>query len=392
MTPNARPDIGDLSNEQWDVVVVGAGPGGAMAARELALEGAQVLLVDKAAFPRYKVCGCCLNPRAARVLRDSGLGSVLKIPEVSPILEIRIATRGRAATLGLPAGGVILSRSLLDDTLTRAAVEAGAVFVDETTARIGPSSSEYCSVMLSTRHKVHPMRTRIVIAADGLAQGLVRELNDQPPAPQANSLIGAGATLENPNSDFRNGVIYMACGAAGYVGLVRLKDGKLNVAAALDTAWVRAQGGLSKTARSIITDAGFSWPNGLDAVQWRGTPPLTRRASNVSGHRYFVVGDAAGYVEPFTGEGMAWALSAGKAVTPYALAGIDNFDSELIRAWSTAYKSLVSRSHRRCRVIAAGLRRPRLVGLMVDVLSWAPQLAKPIVRQLNGPSNRKSEC
>ena len=392
MTPNASPGIGDLSKERWDAVVVGAGPAGAMAARELALKGARVLLVDKAAFPRYKVCGCCLNPRAARVLRDSGLGSVLQSPESSPILEIRIATGGRAVTLGLPAGGVVLSRSVLDDALTRAAVEAGAVFADETTARAGPSSSEYCSLTLSTRHKDHSIQTRIVIAADGLAQGLLRTLNDQPPAPQANSLIGAGTTLENPNSDFQHGVIYMACGAAGYVGLVLLKDGKLNVAAALNTAWVRAKGGLSKTARSIITDAGFSWPNGLDTVQWRGTPPLTRRASIVSGHRYFVVGDAAGYVEPFTGEGMAWALSAGKAVTPYVLAGIDNFDSELIRAWSKAHKRLVSRSHRQCRFIAAGLRRPRLVGLMVDVLSWAPQLAKPIIRQLNGPSNRKSAC
>lgn len=392
MTPNARPDLGDLSDEQWDVVVVGAGPGGAMAARELALEGARVLLVDKAAFPRYKVCGCCLNPRAARVLRDCGLGSVLKLPEVSPILEIRIATGGRAATLGLPAGGVILSRSVLDDTLTRAAVEAGAVFVDRTTAHIGLSSSEYCSLMLSTRHRNYPMETRIVIAANGLAHGLLRKINDRPAAPKVNSLIGAGAILESPISDFQHGVIYMACGAAGYVGLVRLEDGKLNVAAALDAARVRAEGGLHQTAHSIITDAGFAWPDGLDAVQWRGTPPLTRRASNVSGHRYFVLGDAAGYVEPFTGEGMAWALSAGKAVAPYVLAGIDNFDSKLIGAWSTAYKRLVSRSHRRCRVITAGLRRPRLVGLMVDVLSWAPQLAKPIVRQLNGPPNRKSEC
>lgn len=236
------------------------------------------------------------------------------------------------------------------------------------------------------------METRIVIAANGLAQGLLRKINDRPAAPKANSLIGAGATLESPISDFKHGVIYMACGAAGYVGLVRLEDGKLNVAAALDAARVRAEGGLHQTAHSIITDAGFAWPDGLDAVQWRGTPPLTSRASNVSGHRYFVLGDAAGYVEPFTGEGMAWALSAGKAVVPYVLAGIDNFDSKLIGAWSTAYKRLVSRSHRRCRVITAGLRRPRLVGLMVDVLSWAPQLAKPIVRQLNGPPNKKSEC
>ena len=66
----------DLGPERWDLIVIGAGPAGAMAARQAALGGARVLLVDRASFPRRKVCGCCLNGAALGVLTDVGLGTL----------------------------------------------------------------------------------------------------------------------------------------------------------------------------------------------------------------------------------------------------------------------------------------------------------------------------
>ena len=61
----------------WDALVIGAGPAGSVAARELARRGCRVLLVDKATFPRPKVCGCCVNGAAIRALERLGLGHVL---------------------------------------------------------------------------------------------------------------------------------------------------------------------------------------------------------------------------------------------------------------------------------------------------------------------------
>ena len=391
MISREHPALDEVAQERWDIVVVGAGPSGAMTAREVALHGARVLLVDRAAFPRYKVCGCCLNARATGLLADAGLGSILNTAEASPLHDFRLAVRGRSATVGLSPGGVALSRSVLDDALVQAAIEAGTVFLDETMVHIGSVSSDFRSLHLATRHAEVRIQTRIVVAADGLSQGLLRELADQPSAPQANSHIGAGAMIDDLNAEFEQGTIYMACGAGGYVGLVRLGSGQLNVAAALNADCVRAKGGLAQAAHSIVSEAGYPCPSSLDTAQWRGTPPLTRRTPNVSGHRFFVVGDAAGYVEPFTGEGMAWALSAAKAVAPFALAGADEFDPNLSRDWSRAHRRLVSRSHRRCRLIAAILRRPRLVGFAVHVIGWAPQLAASLVKELNGASTIKTE-
>ena len=70
----------DAAGRRWDVIVVGAGPGGALLAGLLARSGKQVLLVDKGEFPRHKVCGCCLNGTSLAVLERCGLGSlVLKL-------------------------------------------------------------------------------------------------------------------------------------------------------------------------------------------------------------------------------------------------------------------------------------------------------------------------
>src|SRR5436853_4340221 len=88
----------------WDVAVVGAGPAGALAGRQLARRGLSVLLVDKAAFPRWKVCGCCLNGAALAVLGSVGLGELPKQLNAVRLTQARIAVHGSGALVRLPGG------------------------------------------------------------------------------------------------------------------------------------------------------------------------------------------------------------------------------------------------------------------------------------------------
>ena len=69
-------DVETAVSQKWDALVIGAGPAGALAARQAALSGKRVLLVDSKSFPRPKVCGACLNGQALVVLQSVGLGSV----------------------------------------------------------------------------------------------------------------------------------------------------------------------------------------------------------------------------------------------------------------------------------------------------------------------------
>ncbi|HEY2155642.1 MAG TPA: FAD-dependent monooxygenase, partial [Isosphaeraceae bacterium] len=70
---------GDLDGSEWDALVVGAGPAGSIAARELARFGARTLLVERAAFPRWKVCGACLNGHALASIREAGLARTISL-------------------------------------------------------------------------------------------------------------------------------------------------------------------------------------------------------------------------------------------------------------------------------------------------------------------------
>src|SRR5690349_12609429 len=103
----------DAPRRTWDVLVVGAGPAGSEAALGLARRGLSVLLVDQAAFPRWKVCGCCLNGRALALLARAGLGELPARLGAVPLTHIDLRSTGRAAQLRL-SGGAALSRTALD--------------------------------------------------------------------------------------------------------------------------------------------------------------------------------------------------------------------------------------------------------------------------------------
>jgi flavin-dependent dehydrogenase len=350
--------------------VIGAGPAGSVSARELARGGARVWLVDKTHFPRPKVCGCCLNGAAVRTLRKLGLGHVLA--NGVPLSNVLIAAGRRAARLTIP-GGVALSREAFDCALIAEAERAGAEFRPGVTAKRGAHGT-----VLVGGERVCP---RVTVVASGLGgSDAVTEVG---------SRIGAGATVPAGVGPafFGPGTIFMATAPAGYVGLVRLEDGRLDVAAAFDVGFVRGQGGPGPAAEAVLGAVGWPPIPGLARLPWRGTPALTRRAVALAGDRWFAVGDAAGYVEPFTGEGMAWAVASAAAAAPLVARAVRRWDPALVGAWEAAHRRAVGRRQGVCRIVASVLRSPGLTTLAVRALAALPALARPVVAALNRPSH-----
>jgi menaquinone-9 beta-reductase len=368
--PASAPHSADLVlSLKWDAIVIGAGPAGAIAARELARLGARVLLVDKAAFPRSKVCGCCLNGAALAALDSIGLGHVPSVCGAVPLHEVKLTGGGRSADLRLPAGAA-LSREAFDLTLVQEAQAAGAVFAPNT-----PVKFERGSV---TGGNGRTVDARIAILANGLAASHSVLIG---------SRIGGGTIVAGDRvpAFFTKGVIFMATGRGGYVGLVRLEDDRLDVAAAFDAGFVRMAGGLGRAAESIVAPTGWPAIADLADLPWKGTPALTRSATTIAGPRFFAVGDAAGYVEPFTGEGMAWAIASAAALAPIAYKAANEWQFRYINDWRRTHARIVSERQVMCRLAARVLRSPRLTGIVVRMLSFAPALARPAVALLNRP-------
>jgi flavin-dependent dehydrogenase len=133
---------------------------------------------------------------------------------------------------------------------------------------------------------------------------------------------------------------------------------------------------------ALLAEVGWPAIPDLDALGWRGTPALTRRTRRLAAERLFLLGDAAGYIEPFTGEGIAWALAAARAVAPLAARASEGWQPRLAWEWGETYRELIHHRQLICRLISGVLRSPRLTRTLIRTLAFAPALAAPVVRYL----------
>ena len=179
----------------------------------------------------------------------------------------------------------------------------------------------------------------------------------------------------------------MAVGRSGYCGVVRLDRGRLNLAAAVDPDCLKRKSTPAAAVAELLLQAGLGLPSSFETGEWFGTAPLTRVSSSVAGERLLLLGDAAGYVEPFTGEGIAWALSLGAAVASVVKRGVADWDNSLERDWTECVRRRVLSRQWFCRRIASLLRHPWGVRCALAVLARAPSLATPILNRVSqGPS------
>ena len=399
--------------DHWQVVVIGAGVAGGLAALNCARAGWSTLLVERQSFPRDKVCGCCLNSKAVGILQRARLPGNLFDEDVSRIQLTKFHVKGRAATVRLPETQAV-SRSRLDSALATALIDAGGTFLDSTTAVVAPfdfeagpvtvddkstpncvsvrsislttTSSPPGSAMTQMPTSARTITADIVLVCDGLGHASLKLFPSVKSDVSSMARIGLGAVVNLSDQDaaFPPHELQMAVSPAGYVGTVQLEGHLLNLAAAVDSNFLKQAGSPQRALRQIYESAGLSAPVHLDAAHVRGTLPLTRSSSVMSLPRIFVLGDAAGYVEPFTGEGMTWAATAAEIVVPLVSNAIKHgWSAQLQIQWQQQASQHVKRRQRICRMLAGSLRIPWLLTPMLNACRIFPSIASTIVRRLN---------
>ena len=365
---------GNRSDSTVEVVVVGAGPAGCLAAIAAANAGARVTLLERADFPREKVCGCCIAPRGVAVLADMGLERIL---DDAPLLGSVRLESGRSSVQIDRDSGVALSRGAFDTRLARAAADRGVDVVHGTSATV-----DIDGVVRALRDGVEwTLRPAACVVADGLAG---RSLDAHPGVSwrvSRTSRIGLGAILPPGSIDLGRGEVLMRVERGGYVGAVELEDGRIDVAAAIDHDVLRREAPATAMARRLgdtVRDVAA-----IDAARWTGTPWLTRQRSTLAMPGILVAGDAAGYVEPFTGEGMSWALASGHAAGCLAARMIH--EPSRWTEWPAQWASLLGRDRWRCRLIAHALRSPRTVHAGLAIARRWPGIAARLARPIGQP-------
>lgn len=301
----------------WDVVVVGAGPAGAASAAELARRGYHVALLDRATFPRHKACAEFMSPGVQAVARRLGLWDAIQDagPHVVPGMEV-VSPRGTTLRLtyevsGRRAHAMTLPRHELDMRLVQCAVNAGAVFVPGMTVHEAKVQQGAVRGVKGSRNGAPTeLEARLTIVADGGRSKMARALQLAQPArwPRRMGLV---AHFEGV-APLRDGFGQMHVDRDGYCGIAPLPNGCLNVALVVREDAVRRSGGSAADFFDRWVEAHPATAGLLAAARRaspvRGMAPIGARARQVSTDGSLLVGDAAGFFDPFTGEGIYRAL------------------------------------------------------------------------------------
>ena len=158
---------------------------------------------------------------------------------------------------------------------------------------------------------------------------------------------------------------------------MRQEDGRLNMAAALDVNFLRSVHSPGIAAARLLCEVGWPAIPGMAELNWRGTPALTWQPARAAGRRVLAIGDAIGYVEPFTGEGIGWALDSALSVAPIAERAAHNWQERIAEEWSIQQSRVARRRRRLCRAITWVSRHPVLARSLIGLVGRYPWLAAP---------------
>jgi menaquinone-9 beta-reductase len=396
-----------------DVIVVGAGPSGSTAAYYLAQAGLNVLLIEKSRFPRDKVCGDGLTPRAVKSLVAMGVD----VSEEAGWLRnkgLRVIGGGMRLELdwpelsSWPGYGLVRTRASLDEQLARRAQAAGAKLLEGTTVTgpvlddsgriVGvettsePDEKSKARSRSDNTERAHgssvTYRARVVVAADGnssrlsIAMGL-RKRDDRPMGVAVRTYY----TSPRHEDDYLESWLDLWDGdrlLPGYGWIFGMGDGTSNVGLGL----LNTSDAFGKTdyrellkrwLRSMPEEWGYVEENRTEPVRGAALPMGFNRTPHY--HNGLVLaGDAAGMVNPFNGEGIAYAMESGELlarVVSQALARPTRAETErVLRSYPEELQTAYGRYYTLGRVFVELIGRPKLMRYATSRGMHHPQLMR----------------
>ena len=310
-----------------DVLIAGAGPAGSALAAALARSGARVIVLEAARHPRPKACAEYASPRIVEELSRIGLGPDEWQADAVPLVGMRLIAGERSAMITYAdrrgarhAWG--LDRTRFDAQLAAHAARLGAELVERT--RLVSLEMDGSRVTGAVARTADGERRRIeaglVVGADGVRSTVARLAGVERPV-RFPRRLGLVAHYAGDPELVDHGEMHV--GRGYYVGLAPLPDGQLNVGMALPM-----DGRTPAADRFATAIAGLPAVSGRLAGRERlssirGASPIGHRVADVAGPGWLLVGDAAGFVDPFTGEGIHRALRSARAAAAAIGTGAD---------------------------------------------------------------------
>jgi 2-polyprenyl-6-methoxyphenol hydroxylase-like FAD-dependent oxidoreductase len=370
------------------VLVVGGGPAGSATATFLANAGLEVTLVDRAHFPRPKPCAEYLSPEASRVLQSLGVLEAVERAGAAQLSGMRVRAANGAVIDGAFAAahgfrgfrdrGLALRREVLDALLLSRARDAGTdVHEGVSLESLAPAPrGRGWEVVVRQEGERRTMRADLVIGADGLRSRVARRLGVSRRArwPRRIAFV---AHFRGVAGMGEKGEMHVE--RDGYLGLADVGAGLTNVALVVPTARARAAAADPDAfVRAWIAGRPHLVPRFAHAERVtpvRATGPFAVRSTRAWAPDAVLVGDAADFHDPFTGEGIYAALRGGELAAPFAL------DAARARTAGASAHALAAYERARRSAFGGKWRVERLIGLAVGVPALMNHAARVLARR-----------
>ncbi len=382
--------------QQSQVLVVGGGPAGASTAWHLAQSGVDVTLVDRAHFPRDKPCGEYLSPEGSRILESMGAlqlveqagaaqlsGMTIRTPSGATIRGEFVASHGFR---GFRDCGLALRRTVLDKIVLDRARSAGVHVVEGAKVeRMLTSVSGTClGAVIRHEGEVHEVRAQFVVGADGLRSVVARRLGlaHTSHRPRRFALVSHYRGVQGAGS---MGEMFTHRGA--YIGLCNVGGGLTNVAYVVpQSPGVALPAAPDVMMTDFINEHPLLRERFQSATRVAGvavTGPFASHAKRAWSPGAVLVGDAADFFDPFTGEGMFAALRGGELLAPFLEDALKAHSTEaqshFLCAYDRARTSAFAGKWRVEKLIGLGVAYPWLFEKAAAVLQRDTQLADLLV-------------
>ena len=354
--------------EAFDVAIVGGGPAGSSCAAFCAGAGLRTLVLEREQFPREKVCGDCLNPECWPVLRRLGIAErVRELPHgILDTVEF-IAIGGRKIVVDLPSGEeseIAIKRSLFDALLLSRARELDVDVCEATTVTALTNSHGWRIETAGGKSFV----ARALVGADGRNSTVARLCNLLPRLSRERVALQAHIPLP---ADFGNRVVLQFL-PEGYSGQAPVNREELNLCLVSKPSNMPALRRWAEKQFSLQRNH-----------QWRTITPLTRAALAPARGKLFLVGDAARVVEPFTGEGIYYALRSGELAAQALVKIIHGNDagnpaSEYAEAHGAMYRGRLWVN----QLSRAAVLAPRFASLFVHLARVQPSILRLLTAKI----------
>jgi geranylgeranyl reductase family protein len=363
--------------QHHDVLIIGAGPAGAAAGYWLASEGFDVVMVDEKVFPREKTCGDGLTPRAVKQINDMGLGD--QLTQFHRYDGLRATGHGKSLELYWPSHpiypqhGYVVRRRELDTMVVRNAVAAGATLLEGHEALAPVLERGFvrgATVQAKDSDTPNDIMSRYVIVADGANSRFGRALGTfrTKEWPYGTAIRGYWETPRHDEPWIESALDVkdrQGNSMPGYGWIFPIGDGTVNIGVGLlstfrDYKSVNTTHLLNEFAHTVAERWEID-PDQPTDKPMSGRIPMGGSVGPKSGPTYLVIGDAAGSVNPFNGEGIDYAYETARIATQVLTEAIRNNDPTALQRYQTMIDDEYGQYFKVARLFARIVGRPAIM-------------------------------